>query len=264
MDASMKNPVTSIMARPAATVILMRDRGGIEVLMAHRNDRGMFANAVVFPGGMLEESDRDAAWLADMKPHAHLDEMARALRIAAARELWEETRIVLGETGCRPRAQDIPSSQCAFQLTLRNRGMQLDPEQLIRISHWITPQGPPKRYDTHFFLAALKDAQEAVADGLEIVGLEWARPAELLERDRQEQLDLLLATRANLELLSTYSTPDAAIAGVKSLPIRPITPYVQTVGETSYVTIPEGTPFGNVRVPLHRIQRRRRTRPQPS
>ena len=73
-------------ARPAATVVLVRDAGGaLETLMLRRNSRIAFAGMWVFPGGRVDEEDR----MED-------DEVAGARR-AAVREAHEEAALVLEE-----------------------------------------------------------------------------------------------------------------------------------------------------------------------
>ncbi|HET7459836.1 MAG TPA: NUDIX domain-containing protein, partial [Longimicrobium sp.] len=54
-----------VQARPAATVVLLRDaEGGAEVLLLRRHRRsGFAAGAWVFPGGVVDERDRDGALL---------------------------------------------------------------------------------------------------------------------------------------------------------------------------------------------------------
>ncbi|KJL30977.1 NUDIX domain-containing protein [Microbacterium azadirachtae] len=69
----------------AGTAVILRDGArGIEVLLMRRPDRGSFARAWVFPGGMLEPGDRVAG----------AEESEDAGR-AALRETAEEVRLAL-------------------------------------------------------------------------------------------------------------------------------------------------------------------------
>lgn len=73
--------------RPAATVLLLRD-DPFEVLMVRRRRGGSFSNALVFPGGKVENEDRDAA-------------------AAAVRETFEEVAISLDPAALHPFARWI-------------------------------------------------------------------------------------------------------------------------------------------------------------
>jgi 8-oxo-dGTP pyrophosphatase MutT (NUDIX family) len=67
-------------AIPAATVVLVRDgRDGLEVLMLHRVSKVAFGGMWVFPGGRVDDDDRQPG-----------DGEADAARRAAAREALEE------------------------------------------------------------------------------------------------------------------------------------------------------------------------------
>ena len=69
---------------PAATVVLVRDAGALEVLMLRRNSKIAFGGMWVFPGGRIDPED----YPADRDPDA-------AARNAAVREALEETGIAL-------------------------------------------------------------------------------------------------------------------------------------------------------------------------
>src|SRR5882757_6517958 len=71
---------------PAASVILLRD-SPLEVLMIRRHSKSTFVpDAWVFPGGVVEGTDAD---LGD-------GTVLGTMRVAAARELFEESGIWLG------------------------------------------------------------------------------------------------------------------------------------------------------------------------
>jgi 8-oxo-dGTP pyrophosphatase MutT (NUDIX family) len=72
-------------AIPAATVILLRDRTeGLETLMLRRNSKLAFGGMWVFPGGRVEDADRDDG-----------DDDLAAARRAAVREAEEESGLVV-------------------------------------------------------------------------------------------------------------------------------------------------------------------------
>ena len=47
-------------------------------------------------------------------------------------------------------------------------------------AHWITPEGPTRRYDTRFFVARAPDAQVPLHDDREVIANLWVRPRDAL------------------------------------------------------------------------------------
>ena len=94
---------------PAATVVVLRDSpAGPEVFMVRRHDaHPAFSGAHVFPGGRVDPADRDTAdadWCDGLEPAARqLADLAPAeaiaYHVAAARELFEETGVLLARDG---------------------------------------------------------------------------------------------------------------------------------------------------------------------
>src|SRR5690348_563781 len=93
--------------RPASTVILLRDGAsgaGPEVFLVRRHEGTAFmGGAHVFPGGRVDEADRDVAepsWCDGVDVAMHqLDLLpavdAVAFHVAAIRELFEEAGVLL-------------------------------------------------------------------------------------------------------------------------------------------------------------------------
>src|SRR5258708_22106309 len=80
---------------PAATILMLRD-DPFEVLMVKRHHQIDFAaGALVFPGGKTHASDHDPAWEIRSLAWKETPTSQRALRIAAIREAYEETGILL-------------------------------------------------------------------------------------------------------------------------------------------------------------------------
>jgi hypothetical protein len=77
--------------------------------------------------------------------------------------------------------------------------LRLDIEQLIYWAHWITPSnGPPRRFDTRFFVAAAPDSHDFAADTYETTDCVWMSPENLLAAARRE-MTIAQPTRYNLE-----------------------------------------------------------------
>ncbi len=115
--------------RDAATLILLRNTAGAtEVLLGRRGAGHRFMpNVLVFPGGAVDPADYAAPSATPLRAdvQARLErsaspELARALAIAAARELTEETGLSLGippaldALGYLCRAETPPEHEIRF------------------------------------------------------------------------------------------------------------------------------------------------------
>lgn len=156
---------------PAASVILLRD-DPLEVLMIRRHASSSFVpNAWVFPGGAVDPDD--AAFSEGS--------LLNTMRIAAARELYEEAGIWLG----------------SGDVDFRN----LDMERLVWTSRWITPSGVPKRFDTFFFLACTNRDAVVRLQSSEAVDSIWISPADAVQRHMAGNFPLVFPTLKNLEAI---------------------------------------------------------------
>jgi 8-oxo-dGTP pyrophosphatase MutT (NUDIX family) len=247
--ASLANPlgagkVSPPVPRLAATVLLIRDRGGLEVLMVERNEQTYFASALVFPGGIVEPDDGDEAWLGLTDGHATLTPAERALRIAAYRELFEETGVLLTGAGIDDLDRNPDPGTTAFRDLVAGRDARLDLAAMHPFAHWITPETSPKRYDTHFRLCGLDTELTAVSDGLETVSVEWLRPADALAMGKAGERKLLFPTRLNLEMLAASSSVDGAIAAAQGREIVTVTPQIERRAEGMFLTVPTNAGYG--------------------
>ena len=92
----MTDQARSVPILPAATILLLRDEPAFEVLMVKRHHQIDFASgALVFPGGKIHAGDHDGAWEGRTLGWGASAPHKRSLRIAAIREAYEETGILL-------------------------------------------------------------------------------------------------------------------------------------------------------------------------
>jgi len=142
--------------KDAATLVLVR-RGADapRVLMGQRHGSMAFmANKYVFPGGRVDPCDARVKIGGDFKPHVRerllrevSETRARALALAAIRETFEETGILVGE----PRI-DLPRTTTAWAKFFAH-GIAPKLAQLDYIARAITPTNRPRRFDARFFMA---------------------------------------------------------------------------------------------------------------
>ncbi len=223
--------------RLAATVLLVRD-GPFEVLMVRRNDRGPFASAIVFPGGVVEPADRSDAWRPYLDGAEGLDAEERALRIAAIRETFEETAILLATNAGGGAAPICDASERSFLELVREHGLRLQLDALVPFAHWITPTMMSKRFDTHFYLAAAPMDGQAVCDGAETVAVEWTSPQAALARAQAGERSILFPTRLNLGRLAESDDSASALEAARQRPSFAVLPQPQERSDGLAVVIP--------------------------
>jgi 8-oxo-dGTP pyrophosphatase MutT (NUDIX family) len=251
--------------RPAATVIVARDRPGAryEVLMLLRNLRSDFVGgAYVFPGGAVDPEDatEDAAvrcsGLDDRAASRTLglDEGGLAYWVACARELFEEAGLLLatGEAGEPLDAGDgalvarlvehrreVNEGTRRFLDVLAAEKLVLDATALSYFAHWITPVGPPRRYDTRFFVAAAPPGQVPLHDDKELVANTWVTPTEALERHQRGEMQLILPTIKNLEAIERFtSSAELLDAARQAASVPTIEPRIVPDGNGMRILLP--------------------------
>lgn len=203
--------MAEVAAIPAATVIVLRD-APLELLMIRRRaDASFVPDAWVFPGGAVEPEDAR---------EIQLDTM----RIAAARELFEEAGIWLGAplADAETKRRALLAGELTFRQLLDEAPLDLG--TLTWTSHWITPFGVPKRFDTWFFLARVERDAVATAQLSEAVDVLWISPEEAIARAKE--LKLVFPTIRNLEALRGFATADELIASRIGADIQPVQPLI--------------------------------------
>ena len=200
--------------RLSATVLLVRDRPRLEVLMVKRHHQIDFASgALVFPGGKIDPQDSAAAWEGLVHDPEGVDPQEQIVRIAALREAQARKAMAEGRLG--------------FDALVASFGLKLDLLALQPFARWVTPIYMPKRFDTHFFLAHAPAEQLAVCDGWETVDAEWIRPDEALELEKAKERTIIFPTRMNLKLLAEAGSAADAVARARSRPRVTVTPWVE-------------------------------------
>lgn len=242
--------------RPAAAVLLLRDRaaGGIEVFMVRRHIQSDFAPDVfVFPGGSVAQDDREvelAPGVCGAAP-AGPTALGSGFRAAAIRECFEEAGVLLARHNGASLAIDEAAVErfAAYRAELQQRTTTLSAiaaqervtyatNALIHWAHWITPEAWPKRFDTHFFLAAMPPDQEAAHDRLETSDGVWVHPEDALRRFESGEFPLVFATVHQLRELTGLATTQAACDRFASLIPRTIMPRVVERDGANVILLP--------------------------
>lgn len=237
--------------RDAATVMLVRDaldedgRPAVEVCMLKRNLASEFvAGAYVFPGGSVDPADRgDAAEElcrglddAEASDLLGIDSGGLAFWVAALRECFEEAGVLLAQPrdaadgtevldttdpGVRARFEahrlEINEGRAGLLEVCRAEGLVLAADTVHYVSHWITPELAPKRFDTRFFVTAAPPGQVAHHDEGETIATIWVRPNDALARFEAGEIELLPPTIDNLEKLGVHTSTEEVMAWARAV-----------------------------------------------
>jgi 8-oxo-dGTP pyrophosphatase MutT (NUDIX family) len=194
---------TVVEPRHASTIIVVRDGAdGIEAFLMRRQTSMAFAAGMyVFPGGGMQPDDvmDDVPWAgpspAEWATRLECDEsMARGLVVAAVRETFEETGVllagpdedtVLSDTSgpdMQAARVTLEAGELGFGDFLVGNGLVLRSDLIGAWAHWITPTFEPRRYDTRFFVAALPEGQRVGEMSREADHASWMPLSDVLAR----------------------------------------------------------------------------------
>jgi 8-oxo-dGTP pyrophosphatase MutT (NUDIX family) len=242
-DNSAESPTAPVTPRLASTTLLLRDgaaKSEIEVFMMVRHHQIEFnSGALVFPGGSVDKGDKEIVANAELYSGGEgLDASALGFRVAAIRETFEESGILLArQQGSRAliearRAAEIEAKyrallcegKTSFLHILAENRLWLAFDELIPYAHWITPEGMPKRFDTWFFLAAAPPDQLGAHDGRESTDSIWVSPREALAGGESGRFKLPFPTTRNLIKLGKQASVAGALDDAHGKPIVTVMP----------------------------------------
>ncbi|MCL3817361.1 NUDIX hydrolase [Aeromicrobium wangtongii] len=234
LRAAAENPPQApVEPRDAATIVVVRDGDeGIEAYLMRRQSSMAFAAGMyVFPGGGLSRADveREVPWVG---PDATewgrrfrcAPDLARGLVVAAVRETFEETGILLagpdGDTivsdtssaemqAARPA---LDAGEMAFADFLTDHGLVLRADLVGAWAHWITPAFEPRRYDTRFFVAALPDGQRVGTMSREADHADWVPLSRVLASVDAGEAAMMPPTIAACREVSAHSAATVVAA----------------------------------------------------
>ena len=246
MTDSSAAPSAPLPARPAATVMLIRDQPqdeqGLEVFLMRRHSAMDFvAGVMVFPGGGVDDRDRNAdvawhgpdrQWWAD---RFGIDvELAEALVCAAARETFEECGVLFAGAADDPdllvddasvyreQRAALENKSLSFGEFLRSEKLMLRADLLRPWANWVTPKEErTRRYDTYFFVGAIPEGQRADGDNTETDKADWVTPQAALDDFADGRSFLLPPTWTQLDALHGRSVAEVLAVERQIVAVEP-------------------------------------------
>ena len=197
--------------KEAATLVVVRDGEQPTILMGKRASTHRFMpNKFVFPGGRLDLIDQRLKTSGDLNPHVLerlrkstrkdiTDRKLRGLALAAIRETYEETGLVIG----RATKQKTSTRHAIWQKYFEH-GVEPPLEDMDFFARAITPAYRTRRFDTRFFMIHEEfihndPALVSKASG-ELNQIHW------LTFDEARELDLPAVTRWAIDLVEQRTT----------------------------------------------------------
>lgn len=249
------------MGRPAATLVVVRDRSGVapELLMVERAVTMAFAaGALVFPGGAVDEGDHALAARID---HGLAPDEAAA-RIAAIRETIEESGLGVGLTGAVNAAavlrlrDGLHDGKLLGDLLDRlELGIALDVLTPFTRWHPAPMEQPRCMFDTRFYLARAPEGQVASVDATENARLLWSSAANTLALADRGQVQVIFPTRRNLERLAPHGSHAQLVAHAQSYPVEKISPWREERDGVPHLCIPDHLGYPVTSEPMDRARR---------
>lgn len=193
---------------PSATIILLREQdGALQTLLLRRNPGDEpFADAWVFPGGVIEKADG---------PYRAADAWPMAARRAAVRELREET------------------------------GLDVFSQGLVPFACWISPARMPRRFRTWFYLAAAPQGAIRLCRK-EASAYCWDAPKQVLNRHRKHGMILFPPTWVSLHELAGFQSVTQALGVYTRRTPACFNPRVRTQGEDMCFLYEGDAAYGDV------------------
>ena len=198
-------------ARPAATVVVLREGEPFEFLLLRRNDKVAFmAGSYVFPGGRVDPAD-----------HAKVD---ATLLPATFTDLTD--------------AEEAAYRQAAVRELLEEANVTVAPANLAPLAHWVTPEIEIRRYDTRFFLARMPDGQHPRHDEGEMTALEWLSPKQAIAKFERREMLLPPPTWTTIRQLEKLASIDEVFAWAKARKVVRVMPGFIKTDTVTMLTLP--------------------------
>lgn len=203
--------------------------------MMKRAGASDFGGMYVFPGGKLDLSDEHAEVTnlcvglsdADASERIGIARGGLAYWIAAVRECFEECGVLFayradgGLIAFSPNDTSTPASNAMTRAqslleVCRAHDLRLALDRIEYFSHWITPEGPPRRYDTRFFITRAAADHVGEHDQYEAVASVWVRPEKALANFEHGHWQMISPTLSTLAAISGHRCVDDLLQRVRA------------------------------------------------
>ncbi len=221
--------------------MLVDDKPDLQVLMMRRDANTVFAGGMwVFPGGSVDDSDDhvDFQTISEHRTEAEacqlldLPKGGLAYYIAAIRECFEEAGVLLARVKGDDQAiqltdimhtsrfeqhrDDVNDGNLSFIDMVQQENLIMDAGEMHYVARWITPLGPPRRFDARFFVARMPEGQEPIHDNRETVHATWLSPKDILKHVASGKMILMSPTLRMIRCLALFDTTDQVIAAARA------------------------------------------------
>lgn len=188
-------PENAVRPRDAASLVLIREGDkGPEILMGQRHPKHAFMPRVfVFPGGRIDPADSRVRPATALKPEvaarlgrATPSGRARAAAVAAVRETFEETGLMLAKPG---PAQTESVTEIWGEFLDKGMGPALD--ELDALARAITPAQSPIRFHARFFVAEVEHLSGEIGGSGELENIAWIPVSEAMRMSLADITELV-------------------------------------------------------------------------
>lgn len=253
---------------PAATIIIGRNSSsGPEYFMVLRHKEIDFASgALVFPGGKVCDGDNNKNIRSYCEGVDSLDDTELGFRVAAIRESFEESGILLAKkrggknllsanelASLDHYRKPLNEEKISIGVFLEKEDLVLACNNLVLFAHWITPEMMPKRFDTRFYVAAAPVGQIGVHDGKESVDSKWLTAEQIINDEKTGKYNVIFPTRMNILKLKKNKTIEDLLYKANSEKIITVLPKLKEGKSGLVLCIPEEAGYDITEEPIENI-----------
>ncbi len=222
MSEKQTTPKRAARPRDAATLVLLRQvRGKTTVLMGLRHGKHKFMpDQWVFPGGRVDRADGYAHSASELRNHVSNSlartsspPRARALAMAAVRETFEETGLILGKP-VNEVPNLVPEKAAPSWRPFYEAGFAPCLEDLEYVYRAVTPPFRPIRFNARFFLADGSNLHGKLQGDGELLNLKWVPIPKAIELQTPPIQQIVL------EALPGLVDADGKIRRRRKVPVR--------------------------------------------